>query len=381
MRRFGVLFCFDGEDGEDGEDASARAWVVAWTPASAKSASARTPTSLRGVVVRRSQVSEARDAGRRVSSSRRVRRVGFAGRAFGGGEDACVLESLDLRASRGVNPGTQRRRARVIDASSRRFSKTARTLRGPRLRSRRAASRACSRLPCLCHRNHPWRSRTRGLPRASSSPRGTRARVSADFPLHVTVTQPRNEAFFCRQLATPRQCHCCHVRRSLFVTPIRAAVLGTPLVVNMNPAMIARNPVVVATPARPRVAARRPSAAAVRQADGIVSKASVGSARRATRCAASESEADKTVSALDAILAGSQDEPAPEEVRQRVSEPQRALTRSRSRATPIRGHAYTTPRLFFVSRVGARVLRFWKAALLLCAAFAVGAPRSATARV
>ena len=48
---------------------------------------------------------------------------------------------------------------------------------------------------------------------------------------------------------------------------------------------------------------------------------------------------------------------------------------------PIRGHAYTTPRLFFVSRVGARVLRFWKAALLLCAAFAVGAPRSATARV
>ena len=150
---------------------------------------------------------------------------------------------------------------------------------------------------------------------------------------------------------------------------------------NMNPAMIARNPVVVATPARPRVAARRPSAAAVRQADGIVSRASVGSARRATRCAASESEADKTVSALDAILAGSQDEPAPEEVRQRVSEPQRALTRSRSRATPIRGHAYTTPRLFFVSRVGARVLRFWKAALLLCAAFAVGAPRSATARV
>ena len=183
MRRFGVLFCFFTCEDAGG----ARAWVVAWTPASAKSASARTPTSLRGVVVRRSRVSEARDAGRRVSSSRRVRRVGFAGRAFGGGEDACVLESLDLRASRGVNPGTQRRRARVIDASSRRFSKTARTLRGPRLRSRRAASRACSRLPCLCHRNHPWRSRTRGLPRASSSPRGTRARVSADFPLHVQL--------------------------------------------------------------------------------------------------------------------------------------------------------------------------------------------------
>ena len=377
MRRFGVLFCFDGEDGED---ASARAWVVAWTPASAKSASARTPTSLRGVVVRRSQVSEARDAGRRVSSSRRVRRVGFAGRAFGGGEDACVLESLDLRASRGVNPGTQRRRARVIDASSRRFSKTARTLRGPRLRSRRAASRACSRLPCLCHRNHPWRSRTRGLPRASSSPRGTRARVSAAFPLHVQrnlgtklflppAGDPSSVSLLPRQTLALRHSHS------------RRVSSGTPLVVNMNPAMIARNPVVVATPARPRVAARRPSAAAVRQADGIVSRASVGSARRATRCAASESEADKTVSALDAILAGSQDEPAPEEVRQRVSEPQRALTRSRSRATPIRGHAYTTPRLFFVSRVGARVLRFWKAALLLCAAFAVGAPRSATARV
>ena len=378
MRRFGVLFCFDGEDGEDA--GGARAWVVAWTPASAKSASARTPTSLRGVVVRRSRFSEARDAGRRVSSSRRVRRVGFAGRAFGGGEDACVLESLDLRASRGVNPGTQRRRARVIDASSRRFSKTARTLRGPRLRSRRAASRACSRLPCLCHRNHPWRSRTRGLPRASSSPRGTRARVSADFPLHVLLNLG-TKLFFAaswRPLVSVTAATSDARSSSL---PFAPRVLGTPLVVNMNPAMIARNPVVVATPARPRVAARRPSAAAVRQADGIVSRASVGSARRATRCAASESEADKTVSALDAILAGSQDEPAPEEVRQRVSEPQRALTRSRSRATPIRGHAYTTPRLFFVSRVGARVLRFWKAALLLCAAFAVGAPRSATARV
>ena len=269
---------------------------------------------------------------------------------------------------------------RVVDASSRRFAKTARTLRGPRWRSRRAASRACSRLPCLCHRNHPWRSRTRGLPRASSSPRGTRARVSAAFPLHVQrnlgtklflppAGDPSSVSLLPRQTLALRHSHS------------RRVSSGTPLVVNMNPAMIARNPVVVATPARPRVAARRPSAAAVRQADGIVSRASVGSARRATRCAASESEADKTVSALDAILAGSQDEPAPEEVRQRVSEPQRALTRSRSRATPIRGHAYTTPRLFFVSRVGARVLRFWKAALLLCAAFAVGAPRSATARV
>lgn len=58
----------------------------------------------------------------------------------------------------------------------RRLAKTARTLRGPRWRSRRAASRACSRLPCLCRRIHPWRSRTRGPPRASSSPRGTRPR-------------------------------------------------------------------------------------------------------------------------------------------------------------------------------------------------------------
>ena len=150
----------------------------------------------------------------------------------------------------------------------------------------------------------------------------------------------------------------------------------------MNPAMIARNPVVVATAARPRVAARRASAAAVRQADGLVSRASVGSARRATRCAASESEADKTVSALDAILAGSQDEPAPEEVRWRASPRPSAHSRVLGLAPhPIRGHACTTPRLFFVSRVGARVSRFWKAALLLYAAFAVdGAPRSATAR-
>jgi hypothetical protein len=200
-----------------------------------------------------------------------------------------------------------------------------------------------------------------------------------------STSELRNKPGQLATWSTPVSVKCCHVRRSLLQPtsslPLAPRVLGTPLVVNMNPAMIARNPVVVATAARPRVAARRPSAAAVRQADGIVSRASVGSARRATRCAASESEADKTVSALDAILAGSQDEPAPEEVRQRVSEPQRALTRSRSRATPIRGHAYTTPRLFFVSRVGARVLRFWKAALLLCAAFAVGAPRSATARV
>ena len=208
-----------------------------------------------------------------------------------------------------------------------------------------------------------------------------RARVSADFSTSCYCNSASERSFFLPPAGDPSSVSLLPRQTLALRHSHRAAVLGTPLVVNMNPAMIARNPVVVATPARPRVAARRPSAAAVRQADGIVSRASVGSARRATRCAASESEADKTVSALDAILAGSQDEPAPEEVRQRVSEPQRALTRSRSRATPIRGHAYTTPRLFFVSRVGARVLRFWKAALLLCAAFAVGAPRSATARV
>ena len=100
MRRFGVR--------ADGEDASARAWVVAWTPASAKSASARTPTSLRGV----SHVHVRTFRKRATQGDASVRRVGFAGRAFGCGEDACVLESLDLRASRGVNPGTQRRRAR-----------------------------------------------------------------------------------------------------------------------------------------------------------------------------------------------------------------------------------------------------------------------------
>ena len=370
MRRFGVRF-----DGEDGEDASARAWVVAWTPASAKSASARTPTSLRGVIVRSSQVSEARDAGRRVSSSRRVRGPRFRGRR--GRVRARVARPPSVARRESGNTKTPRARHRCVVASfledGTHPPRTAFAVETRRVARLFAASMSMPSKPSVAFSYAGPPSRIIVAPRHA---RACFCRLSTSCS-----TQPRNEAFFCRQLATPRQCHCCHVRRSLFVTPIRAAVLGTPLVVNMNPAMIARNPVVVATPARPRVAARRPSAAAVRQADGIVSRASVGSARRATRCAASESEADKTVSALDAILAGSQDEPAPEEVRQRVSEPQRALTRSRSRATPIRGHAYTTPRLFFVSRVGARVLRFWKAALLLCAAFAVGAPRSATARV
>ena len=110
-------------------------------------------------------------------------------------------------------------------------------------------------------------------------------------------------------------------RRLGSALPLAPRVLGTPLVVPMNPVMLTRNPVVVADAARPRVAARRVFTAAMRRADGPVSRASVGSARRITRCAASESEADKTVSALDAILAGSQDDPAPEEVRERVSAP------------------------------------------------------------
>ena len=97
------------------------------------------------------------------------------------------------------------------------------------MRSRRAASRACSRLPCLCHRNHPWRSRTRGLPRASSSPRGTRARVSADFPLHAQLNL--GTSHICpaswRQWSTPGQCQVLP-RQTLaaaahFVTPTRAA--------------------------------------------------------------------------------------------------------------------------------------------------------------
>ena len=218
MRRFGVLFCVDGEDREDA--GGARAWVVASTPASAKSASARTPTSLFCAllfVVRefRKRATQGDASVRRG----RVRRVGFAGRAFGGGEDACVLESLASGSSRGVNPGTQRRRARVIDASSRRFSKTARTLRGPRLRSRRAASRAVRGFHVYAIETIRG-VRTRGLPRASSSPRGTRARVSADFPLHVQRHQ--RTTFFLPPAGDPSSVAGSHVRRSL-ASPHRAA--------------------------------------------------------------------------------------------------------------------------------------------------------------
>jgi len=97
--------------------------------------------------------------------------------------------------------------------------------------------------------------------------------------------------------------------------PLAPRIFDTPFAVTMNPAMLARNPVVLATAARPRGAARRASAAAVTKARGLVARANYGTRRRATRCAASESDSNKTVSALDAILAGSQDEPAPEEVR------------------------------------------------------------------
>ena len=306
MRRFGVR--------ADGEDASARAWVVAWTPASAKSASARTPTSLRGVShvhVRtfRKQVS---DAGRRVSWSRRVRGPRFRGRR---GRHRCVVASF-------LEDGTHPPRT-AFAVETRRVARLF------------AASMSMPSKPSVAFSYAGPPSRIIVAPRHA---RACFCRLSTS----CSSTQPRNFAYFAGPAGDrgrpPVSVKCCHVRRSLLQPtsslPLAPRVLGTPLVVNMNPAMIARNPVVVATAARPRVAARRASAAAVRQADGLVSRASVGSARRATRCAASESEADKTVSALDAILAGSQDEPAPEEVRQRVSAPQRALARSRSRATP-----------------------------------------------
>ena len=244
---------------------------------------------------------------------------------------------------------------RVVDASSRRFAKTARTLRGPRWRSRRAASRACSRLPCLCRRSHPWRPRTRAPLRASSSPRGSAARFARSTKTFrgtslTRGTERRATWRSGRQLTAATSDALAAAANSSL--PLAPRVLGTPLVVTMNPAMLTRNPVVVATAARPRVAARRASAAATRRADGPVSRTSVGSARRATRCAASESEADKTVSALDAILAGSQDEPAPEEVRERVSAPQRPLERPPSRASVPSADTRASPRLVFSSARG-----------------------------
>ena len=81
--------------------------------------------------------------------------------------------------------------------------------------------------------------------------------------------------------------------------------------VSMSPAILARTPVVVATAARKGNAPRRVSRAVAMKARGearVIAK----QGRRATQCKASESDADKTVSALDAILAGSQDEHEPE---------------------------------------------------------------------
>lgn len=50
------------------------------------------------------------------------------------------------------------------------------------------------------------------------------ARARVFLPtFHEMFNSTSERSFFCRQLATPRQCHCCHVRRSLFVTAIRAA--------------------------------------------------------------------------------------------------------------------------------------------------------------
>ena len=116
-----------------------------------------------------------RVAGRFVSPSRRIR---VPREALRRRERSSRSHSERRAAWTRRNEGRSARGGVLVRArrSMRRLAKTARTLRGPRWRSRRAASRACSRLPCLCRRIHPWRSRTRGPPRASSSPRGTRPR-------------------------------------------------------------------------------------------------------------------------------------------------------------------------------------------------------------
>lgn len=86
---------------------------------------------------------------------------------------------------------------------------------------------------------------------------------------------------------------------------------------SMNAVTIAQSAAVVATAARPRVTVSRANRA-VRVPLGRSDVARVPSssaARRRAVCGADKSDAEKTVSALDAILAGSQDEAAPEEVR------------------------------------------------------------------
>ena len=312
-------------------------------------------------------------------SSRRRRRVGFAGRArrVKLGARARVVNLAHVGRA-----GTQRRRARVIDASSRRFSKhDGRRLPRTAFSTRRAVqSRACSRdpmsmpskpsvafkiawaAPAHHHRRRAARARACFCRLSTSCRRNSDARVRSFF---AASWRRSSVSLLPRQTLALRHSHS---------APLSSERRRR----EHEPRDDRPKTVVVVTPRAP-ARRRRRSAAAVRGGGPRVAR---GRARRATRCAASESEADKTVSALDAILAGLQDEPAPEEVRQRVSEPQRALTRSSvSRHTHPRTRAYTTPRLFFVSRVGAAAFAFWKAALLLCAAFAVGAPRSATARV
>lgn len=83
---------------------------------------------------------------------------------------------------------------------------------------------------------------------------------------------------------------------------------------SMNAVTIAQSAAVVATAARPRVTVSRANRA-VRVPLGRSDVARVPSssaARRRAVCGADKSDAEKTVSALDAILAGSQDEPEPE---------------------------------------------------------------------
>ena len=101
----------------------------------------------------------------------------------------------------------------------------------------------------------------------------------------------------------------------------------------MNALIIAQSAAVVASAARPRVPAGR-AARAVRAPLGRSDVACVPSssaARRRAVCRADKSDAETTVSALDAILAGSQDEAAPEEVRARPIPP---ITRARARPVP-----------------------------------------------
>ena len=100
-----------------------------------------------------------------------------------------------------------------------------------------------------------------------------------------------------------------------------APCFGTPLAVTMNPAMLARTPLVVAQTARARLAPRHrvARAAAVKTTTvyesrrGAVRFGAVQQGHRTTTCnASSESNSEKTVSALDAILAGSTDDTEPE---------------------------------------------------------------------